>query len=87
VFDYIHAGTPILCTDLVEVTNIVKKHHVGVVLDELSPASIAEKIQYLQTNPDVLNSMKENCKTAAAIENWEYESRILEEIYPKVGKN
>lgn len=87
VFDYIHAGTPILCTDLIEVANIVKKHHVGLVLDELSPASIAEKIQYLQTHPDELKAMKENCKGAAAIENWEHESRILEEIYPKVGKN
>lgn len=86
VFDYIHSGTPIICTDLIEITKIVDKHKIGLVLEEFTPESLAEKINYLKDHPDVLEEMKNNCLLAAEIENWEHESRILEEIYPAIGK-
>lgn len=86
VFDYIHAGTPLICTNLVEIERIVNRHKIGVVIDELTPASLAEKINYIKDHPEVLSEMKENCKLAVKIENWEHESLILEEIYPPLGK-
>lgn len=86
VFDYIHAETPIICTNLVEIERIVNRHKIGLVLDELTPNSLAEKINYLKDHPELLLEMKKNCKSAAEIENWEHESLILEEIYPPLGK-
>lgn len=86
VFDYIHAGTPIICTNLIEITKIVDKHKIGLVLEEFTPESLAEKINYLKDHPNVLEEMKGHCQSAAEIENWEHESRILEEIYPAIGK-
>lgn len=86
VFDYIHAETPIICTNLVEIERIVNRHKIGLVLDELTPDSLAEKINYLKDHPELLLEMKKNCKSAAEIENWEHESLILEEIYPPLGK-
>lgn len=86
VFDYIHAETPIICTNLVEIERIVNRHKIGLVLDELTPNSLAEKINYLKDHPELLTEMKMNCKRAAQIENWEHESLILEEIYPPLGK-
>lgn len=85
VFDYIHTGTPIICTDLVEIKQIVLKHTIGIVLNDFSPTSLATEIKYLQENPDILTQFKENCKKAAIIENWEHEVKILEEIYPKIA--
>ena len=86
VFDYIHAGTPIICTDLVEVSAIVNKHKLGLIIADLSAESLAEKIKELQYNSSLLAEMKANCKTASLIENWEHEAQILEQIYPKIGK-
>ena len=86
VFDYIHAGTPIICTDLIEVSSIVNKHKLGLIIADLSAESLAEKINELQHNSSLLAEMTANCKTASLIENWEHESQILEQIYPKIGK-
>ena len=84
VFDYMHANTPLICTQLVEVERIVLKYNIGVVLPELSPEKLAETISELQKNPALLSEYKENCTLAAHTENWEMECKILEEIYPKV---
>ena len=86
VFDYIHAGTPIICTDLVEVSAIINKHSIGLILPELSPENLVEKITYLQQNASILQEMQSNCQKASLVENWEHEAQILEQIYPKIGK-
>ncbi|MEY3237799.1 MAG: hypothetical protein RI883_1900 [Bacteroidota bacterium] len=86
VFDYIHAETPIISTDLVEISSIIHKHSVGLIIDKLSPENLAEKIVFLQQNPAVLQELKSNCKAASLVENWEHESKILEKIYPAIGK-
>ncbi len=85
VFDYIHAGTPIICTDLPEVRNVVEGHDVGVILKELTPESIAEAVNMLKNDPDRLNKLKRNCKLAAEKESWEGECEVLKTIYPKIG--
>jgi glycosyltransferase involved in cell wall biosynthesis len=84
VFDYMHANTPIVCTQLVEVERIVLKYNIGVVLPEFSPEKLAETISELQHNPTLLSEFKENCKIAAHTENWEMEVNTLAEIYPKI---
>ncbi len=86
VFDYIHAGTPIICTDLIEVSAIINKHSIGLILPELSAENLVEKITYLQQNASILQEMKSNCQKASLVENWEHESTFLENIYPQVGK-
>ena len=84
VFDYMHANTPLICTQLVEVERLVLKYNIGVVLTEFSPEKLAETISELQKNPTLLSEFKENCTLAARTENWETERKILEQIYPKV---
>jgi glycosyltransferase involved in cell wall biosynthesis len=84
VFDYIHAGTPIICTDLIEVSTLVEKHKVGIVLKDFTPLTLADAINQLATDSNLLNELKANCQKAALIENWEQEKTILKEIYPEV---
>lgn len=86
VFDYIHAGTPIICTDLPEVRKVVEGHDVGVILKELSPQGIAEAVEVLRNDPVRLDQLKRNCQLAAEKESWEGECEVLKTIYPKVGK-
>jgi glycosyltransferase involved in cell wall biosynthesis len=86
VFDYIHAETPIIGTNLVEVAHVIATHHVGTVIEELTPEALAKAIRHYQEHPDVLQTQKANCRVAAATENWENEREVLKQIYPSVER-
>ena len=45
LFDYIHAGVPVLVSNLVEPARIVNEYGVGEVVSEVTPKTIAEGIQ------------------------------------------
>lgn len=45
LFDYIHAGVPVLVSNLVEPARIVNEYQVGEVVEEVTPKVIAEGIQ------------------------------------------
>ena len=77
IFDYLHASTPILCTNLQEVARVVHTHQCGIVLPELSIENLRSEIQKLTLNKPELDIMKNNCLTAAQKENWEIEKIAL----------
>jgi glycosyltransferase involved in cell wall biosynthesis len=60
VFDYIHAGVPVLVSNLIEPARIVNEYQVGEVVEEVTPKVIAEGIQ------KVLNSSSYEDYRAAA---------------------
>jgi glycosyltransferase involved in cell wall biosynthesis len=84
VFDYIHAETPIIGTNLVEVAHVITTHQVGTVLTDLTPEVLAGAIRHYQEHPDLLLTQKANCRVAAASENWEKEREVLKKIYPRI---
>jgi len=84
VFDYIHAGTPIIATDLVEISKIITTYKVGEIVNELTPESLAFTISSLLENDSKLVELKGNCLKAKEVLNWEIETTILEQIYPKI---
>lgn len=81
LFDYIHTHTPIICSDLIEIRKIVEKYNVGRVISSHQPKEIAKTINDLLSQPDLLALLKQNCKDAAKVENWQYECKVLKEIY------
>lgn len=81
VFDYMHAGTPIVATNIIEVANVIRKNDIGVVLETFTPATLAAALREIINDPQRLQAMKTNCATAAETENWENETAILKEIY------
>ena len=81
VFDYMHAGTPILATDLIEISTILQKYKIGKTITDLAPENLASSIQTLLENEELLGELKANCLKAKEIENWENETIILKEIY------
>lgn len=85
VFDYMHAGTPVVATNIIEVANVIRKNDIGFVLKEFTPNTLAEALREIINDPKRLDAMKANCAKAAETENWENETFVLAEIYLKNG--
>ena len=81
IFDYIHANTPLIVTDLVEVSRVVEENNVGIVLSEFTPESLAKYITELLNDKTRLDQYKANTVIASQILNWENESKVLKGIY------
>ncbi len=79
IFDYTHAGIPVLGTNLPEIKNTIEKFGIGKTIQNHEPQHIAELIQ------EILEEGKspyaENLKKAAEVFNWENEEQKLEKIY------
>lgn len=84
VFDYMHAQTAIIATDLVEIRKLVDTYQLGWVLTEFTTESLRKVMQQAISDPQVVGEFKRNSKEAALVENWEKEREILASIYPKV---
>ena len=81
VFDYIQAETPIVATNLIEISRIVEEFKVGEVINEFTPENLAFVLNSLLNDESRLTVFKENCSKAAKVLNWENEMQVLKEIY------
>jgi glycosyltransferase involved in cell wall biosynthesis len=81
VFDYIHANTPLLVSDLTEVKKIVEGYNVGIVVPNHQPETIAKAINTMLNNTELYNTYKNNTKKASKDLTWENECKVLKEIY------
>ncbi|PQJ82629.1 glycosyltransferase [Polaribacter glomeratus] len=82
LFDYIHAGIPIVAGNLPEITSIVKEYKVGVLVENYEPKTIAAAINNLLNDEALMLQIKENQQIAKEILCWEKESEKLD-IYFK----
>lgn len=87
LFDYIHAGIPVLVSDLPEMRNIVNHFQVGQVTTSYQPKNIAETIQKMYQNTEQMNLYRKNALKAAEELCWEKESKILANIYSNYLKS
>ncbi len=81
LFDYIHAGVPVLSSDLVEIKNIIKEYEIGDTIDSHKPQHIADKIDSIFNNETKLQLWKKNTKIASEKLNWELEEQQLIAVY------
>lgn len=77
IFDYIHAGIPVLCSRLVEIEKIITQYKIGDFIDSHQPGHIAAKINDLIENEERLSSWKKNTIIAASELNWVEEEKKL----------
>lgn len=80
LFDYIHAGTPVLVSDLPELRRIVLEYQVGAIVETIEPDKIAKAIADALKNDDY-NVWKRNCLNARETLNWQQESKVLLKLY------
>jgi glycosyltransferase involved in cell wall biosynthesis len=83
IFDYLHAGIPVLASDLVEIREIIDTYDVGDFIPNHIPEYIAQKVNEIFAHPERLRRWKNNTKKAADDLNWENESVKLIEVYRK----
>lgn len=86
LFDYIHASVPIVCSDLPEMSKIVKEYNVGICLNESqrTPEILAKTINELLNNKQQIKQWRINCKMAAKELNWEIEKEKLKSVLQKL---
>jgi len=77
LFDYIHAGIPVLASPLPEVQKIVNDYQVGLVAENHNPLHLADCIRFMLSDPERLLKWKENLKLAALQLCWEHEKKKM----------
>ncbi len=80
LFDYIHAGIPVLVSDLPELRRIVVDFGVGMVVNTVEPQSLAIAIKTALHHQDYF-LWRQNCILAREQLNWRNEEKVLREIY------
>jgi len=83
-FDYIHAEVPAIHMGFPEYLEINAKNEIGILIDDLHIETITEALNALLHDEDYFLKLKENCKAAKEIYNWELESQKLRAIYSQV---
>ncbi|MEO5645598.1 MAG: glycosyltransferase [Bacteroidia bacterium] len=82
IFDYIHAGIPVLASDLVEVKRIVENYNIGRVTPDHHPKTIAKIINEMLSGAEYA-TWKANTKTAAEALTWEKEEEKIKAVYSR----
>ncbi|NOT52034.1 MAG: glycosyltransferase [Chitinophagaceae bacterium] len=85
-FDYVHASLPQVTMNYPEYQKINKEFEVAVLIDDLDPKNIADAINNLLTNTVLYDRLKENCKKASQVFNWQNEEKKLLSFYQSVFK-
>lgn len=81
IFDYIHAGLPVLSSNLLELRKIVEQYDIGMIAEDHDPSHLANKVKEMLSDEKRFDRWKENLKLAAAALCWEKEEQKLLQIF------
>lgn len=84
LFDFIHAGTPILASKIVEVEKIIKKYQIGLFIENHEPKHIAQQIRVALNRSKLNSKWKSNINKAANELHWGIEKNILIDLYKNI---
>ena len=87
IFDYIAAGIPAIVSPLPEVSSLIEKYGCGIVLEEVSPESVAGQLRRLADDRPLLLSMKRRAVEARRELTWEIEKLREQELIRGVIKS
>ncbi len=79
IFDYIHAGIPILASQLPEVSFIINNYQVGTIIEEVDPNEIMKGIENMRTKSK--HEWLKALEFASSELTWERESEALNDFY------
>jgi glycosyltransferase involved in cell wall biosynthesis len=86
IFDYIHAGLPVLASRLPEVEAVVKGYDVGDFINSHDPSHIAERIRFMLHDQESIIRWKKNLQLASRELNWEKESEKFPDIIHELSR-
>lgn len=81
IFDFIYAGTPMLVSNLPEISKIVEGYDVGFISKSHDPNVLADEISSVLSNSILMDKYRQNMKKAKEELTWENECKVLEQIY------
>jgi glycosyltransferase involved in cell wall biosynthesis len=83
LFDYIHAGIPVIASPLPEIKSIIDHYEVGDFIPSHEPKAIAEKINEILAKDALMEKWKKNTNFAASELTWQNEEKVLRKVYEK----
>ncbi|HOZ86378.1 MAG TPA: glycosyltransferase [Bacteroidia bacterium] len=86
IFDYLHAGVPVLASHLPEIEKVITGFDVGDYINGYEPQHIAGKITDLLGSPRLF-AYKNNTARARAALNWDTEKIKLSEVITRAAEN
>lgn len=75
LFDYVHAGVPVLASPLIEIKSFIEEYKIGICIESHHAKHIADKMNYMLTSSDYI-VWKANTQIAAQENNWEKEKKV-----------
>ena len=84
LFDYIHAGVPILGSDLPEISGIINSYQIGVIAENREPEYIASEIKRMLIDEEMRSRWDENLQMAARELCWENEEKVLLALFDSI---
>lgn len=82
VFDYMHAGIPVLGTNLPEIKNTIETYKIGRIINNHQPEHLADMMKLMLAEGKA--PYAENLKIATSVFNWENEEIKLKKIFEAV---
>ena len=83
LFDYLHAGLPVLASDLPESGAIIRKVNCGVLVNRFDPQYLAETVRSMLNQPEQMELWHDNALKAAP--NYTWENQELELVTTIIG--
>jgi len=80
-FDYLQAGIPQLGVDYPVYREINNQYPIAVLINDLSPDSIADQLNRLLNDELLYKELQQNCVAARTIFNWQQEEKKLVAFY------
>ena len=85
LFEYMSAGLPVIASDFPLWRQIVQGAGCGLLVDPLSPESIAEAVDYIIENPDEAQAMGQRGRKSVEQQyNWDREAAKLIQLYHRL---
>ncbi len=81
VFDYIHAGLPVLCSDLPEIKAVVESYRTGTFIERHDPEHIAERIRFVFSDQQRYVQWRRNSLAAREQLCWQKEGRTVSALF------
>ncbi len=85
IFNYIHAGIPVLSSNFPEMKFLVEENDIGLTFDPSDINELVSKLKKMFSDNSRMEKWKRNCKLAAKKYCWENEQNELISIYTDAG--